>query len=162
MKDAQRHTSEEDAGKPRAAMACKSDQVCFSFLCHTNNPLGNRARLDDRFSFDLLGLQNRLDFGEVLLCRSLHRFQLIDVGLRRLDRGSSRRGSYRWAEGRRLDNVNENKLPQLDPGKLLHVRQDPDPSKHFFVMLRASEDWTCEWLRENWRQVFQIENGAEN
>jgi hypothetical protein len=34
---------------------------------------------------------------------------------------------------------------------------DPDPSKHVFVMLRAQEDWSCEWLREHWREVFGME-----
>ncbi len=37
--------------------------------------------------------------------------------------------------------------------------QDPDPTKHLFVMLRAQEEWTCEWLRENWRQLFEV-NGT--
>ena len=36
---------------------------------------------------------------------------------------------------------------------------DPDPSKHVFIMLRAEEDWTCEWLREHWRTVFGLEVG---
>jgi len=39
--------------------------------------------------------------------------------------------------------------------------QDPDPTKHFFVMLRAEEDWTCEWLRENWRVLFGLEEGDQ-
>jgi len=34
---------------------------------------------------------------------------------------------------------------------------DPDPSKHVFIMLRAQEDWTCDWLRDNWREVFGME-----
>ena len=34
---------------------------------------------------------------------------------------------------------------------------DPDPGKHRFVMLRAEEGWTCEWLREHWREVFGLE-----
>jgi len=34
---------------------------------------------------------------------------------------------------------------------------DPDPAKHVFVMLRASQDWTCEWLREHWRKLFGVE-----
>jgi len=34
---------------------------------------------------------------------------------------------------------------------------DPDPGKHVFIMLRAQEDWTCDWLRDNWRQVFELE-----
>ena len=38
---------------------------------------------------------------------------------------------------------------------------DPDPAKHIFVMLRAQEDWTCEWLRENWRQLFEMEDVAQ-
>ena len=33
---------------------------------------------------------------------------------------------------------------------------DPDPSKHIFIMLRAQEDWTCDWLREHWRDVFEL------
>ena len=35
--------------------------------------------------------------------------------------------------------------------------QDPDPTKHVFVMLRTGEDWTCEWLREQWWKVFGFE-----
>ena len=35
--------------------------------------------------------------------------------------------------------------------------QDPDPANHWFVMLRAEEDWTCEWLREHWRELFGME-----
>jgi len=38
---------------------------------------------------------------------------------------------------------------------------DPDPAKHIFVMLRAQETWTCEWLRENWREVFEVEGVAQ-
>ena len=34
---------------------------------------------------------------------------------------------------------------------------DPDPSKHRFLMLKAETDWSCEWLRENWRSVFEID-----
>ena len=34
---------------------------------------------------------------------------------------------------------------------------DPDPANHWFVMLRAEEDWTCEWLREHWRELFGME-----
>jgi hypothetical protein len=34
---------------------------------------------------------------------------------------------------------------------------DPDPNRHFFVMLPAEEDWSCEWLRENWREAFGLE-----
>jgi len=34
---------------------------------------------------------------------------------------------------------------------------DPDPSKHIFIMLRAQEEWTCEWLAEHWREVFGLE-----
>lgn len=34
---------------------------------------------------------------------------------------------------------------------------DPDPSRHIFVMIRAQEAWTCEWLAEHWRVVFGIE-----
>ena len=33
---------------------------------------------------------------------------------------------------------------------------DPDPGKHVFIMLRAQEDWTCDWLREHWREVFEL------
>ena len=36
-------------------------------------------------------------------------------------------------------------------------QQDPDPAKHFFVMLRAEEEWTCEWLQENWRSLFGVD-----
>ena len=36
---------------------------------------------------------------------------------------------------------------------------DPDPSKHVFVMLRAQEDWTCDWLRDHWQEVFERELG---
>ena len=39
--------------------------------------------------------------------------------------------------------------------------QDPDPTKHIFVMLRAQEDWTCEWLAEHWREVFGMEGVAQ-
>ena len=41
-------------------------------------------------------------------------------------------------------------------------QQDPDPSKHFFVMLRAGETWTCEWLQENWRDVFSVADEASD
>lgn len=34
---------------------------------------------------------------------------------------------------------------------------DPDLSKHRFVMIRAQEAWTCEWLAEHWREVFGFE-----
>jgi len=34
---------------------------------------------------------------------------------------------------------------------------DPDLSKHIFIMLRAQEEWTCEWLLEHWREIFGIE-----
>ena len=34
---------------------------------------------------------------------------------------------------------------------------DPDPTKHIFVMLRAQEDWTCEWLHEHWRELLGLE-----
>ena len=34
---------------------------------------------------------------------------------------------------------------------------DPDPAKHIFIMLRLQEDWTCEDLREQWREVFGLE-----
>ena len=34
---------------------------------------------------------------------------------------------------------------------------DPDPSRHRFVMIRAHEAWTCEWLAEYWREVFGLE-----
>jgi len=34
---------------------------------------------------------------------------------------------------------------------------DPDPSKHVFIMLRAQEAWTCDWLRDHWREVFDLE-----
>lgn len=34
---------------------------------------------------------------------------------------------------------------------------DPDLSKHIFIMIRAQEAWTCEWLREHWREIFGIE-----
>jgi len=40
-------------------------------------------------------------------------------------------------------------------------RQDPDPTKHRFLMLRANDDWTCEWLREQWRVVFELEPADE-
>lgn len=33
---------------------------------------------------------------------------------------------------------------------------DPDPSKHTFVMIRAQEAWTCEWLAEHWREAFAL------
>jgi hypothetical protein len=36
-------------------------------------------------------------------------------------------------------------------------KPDPDPDKHVFVMLRAQEGWTCEWLRDHWREVFGLE-----
>ena len=39
--------------------------------------------------------------------------------------------------------------------------QDPNPENHYFVMLRAGEDWTCDWLRENWREAFDIDTGDE-
>jgi hypothetical protein len=35
---------------------------------------------------------------------------------------------------------------------------DPDPNQHVFVMLRAQQDWDCEWLRENWRELFGLES----
>ncbi|MEW5825562.1 MAG: hypothetical protein AB1778_01915 [Candidatus Bipolaricaulota bacterium] len=38
-------------------------------------------------------------------------------------------------------------------------RPDPDPAKHIFVMLRAQEAWTCEWLRDHWREVFGVGDG---
>jgi len=34
---------------------------------------------------------------------------------------------------------------------------DPDPTKHIFAMLRAQEDWTCDWLREHWRVLFGLD-----
>jgi hypothetical protein len=34
---------------------------------------------------------------------------------------------------------------------------DPDPSKHRFIMIRARDDWTCEWLQEHWGQVFGVQ-----
>jgi len=34
---------------------------------------------------------------------------------------------------------------------------DPDLTKHIFMMVRADEAWTCDWLREHWRDVFGIE-----
>ncbi|MBU1048467.1 hypothetical protein KKG90_00450 [Candidatus Bipolaricaulota bacterium] len=34
---------------------------------------------------------------------------------------------------------------------------DPDLSKHIFLMIRAQEDWTCEWLKENWRVLFGLD-----
>lgn len=40
-------------------------------------------------------------------------------------------------------------------------RPDPDPAKHIFVMIRAQEDWTCEWLRDHWREVFGVGDGGE-
>lgn len=40
--------------------------------------------------------------------------------------------------------------------------QDPDPTKHFFVMLRTEESWTCEWLRESWREVFGVADEPSN
>jgi hypothetical protein len=36
-------------------------------------------------------------------------------------------------------------------------KPDPDPNKHTFIMIRRQEDWTCEWLREHWREVFELE-----
>jgi hypothetical protein len=39
--------------------------------------------------------------------------------------------------------------------------QDPDPTKHIFVMVRAGEDWTCEWLSEHWREVFGLKDDSE-
>jgi hypothetical protein len=38
---------------------------------------------------------------------------------------------------------------------------DPDPTKHLFVMLRTQEQWTCEWLRENWRALFDVEGATQ-
>ncbi len=35
---------------------------------------------------------------------------------------------------------------------------DPDLSKHIFLMIRAQEDWTCEWLKENWRVLFGLDD----
>jgi len=32
--------------------------------------------------------------------------------------------------------------------------QDPDPSRHVFVMVRADEEWNCPWLEEHWREIF--------
>ena len=34
---------------------------------------------------------------------------------------------------------------------------DPDLSTHVFIMIRAQENWTCEWLEENWRWVFGLD-----
>ena len=36
-------------------------------------------------------------------------------------------------------------------------RPDPDPTNHIFIMLRLQEAWTCEVLREQWREVFGVE-----
>jgi len=36
---------------------------------------------------------------------------------------------------------------------------DPDPNKHVFIMLRAQEAWTCDWLSDHWRELFDLENG---
>jgi hypothetical protein len=33
---------------------------------------------------------------------------------------------------------------------------DPDRSKHVFIMVRAQDDWTCEWLHEHWQELFGI------
>lgn len=34
---------------------------------------------------------------------------------------------------------------------------DPDPTRHIFVMIRMQESWTCEWLGEHWRELFDVE-----
>ena len=34
---------------------------------------------------------------------------------------------------------------------------DPDPSKHIFIMLRAQETWTCDWLRDHWQELFELD-----
>jgi len=39
--------------------------------------------------------------------------------------------------------------------------QDADPVKYIFAMLRAQEEWTCEWLRDNWRQLLELEGAAQ-
>lgn len=31
---------------------------------------------------------------------------------------------------------------------------DPDPAKSVFIMIRAQDDWTCEWLGEHWPELF--------
>jgi hypothetical protein len=61
-------------------------------------------------------------------------------------------GLIQWADEQ---NVLEATSPLLLAGT--ESEQDPDPAKHVFVMLRAEEDWTCEWLREHWREVFGFE-----
>ena len=38
---------------------------------------------------------------------------------------------------------------------------DPDPAKHIFIMIRAQEEWTCEWLGEHWRELFGFEQQQE-
>jgi hypothetical protein len=34
----------------------------------------------------------------------------------------------------------------------------PDSSQHIFVMLRGDKAWTCEWLREQWSDLFNLES----
>jgi len=34
---------------------------------------------------------------------------------------------------------------------------DPDPTKHVFIMVRMQEPLTCEWLHENWWDLFGFE-----
>ena len=38
---------------------------------------------------------------------------------------------------------------------------DPDPAKHIFIMIRAQEEWTCEWLGEQWRELFGLDQQQE-
>ena len=38
---------------------------------------------------------------------------------------------------------------------------DPDLSKHIFIMIRAQEEWTCEWLGEQWRELFGLDQQQE-
>ena len=65
-------------------------------------------------------------------------------------------GLIRWAD---QQIVLEATSPLLMAGT--ESIQDPDPAKHRFVMLRAQEEWTCEWLRDNWRAVFELEDTAQ-
>ena len=61
-------------------------------------------------------------------------------------------GTIEWSDEQSILDVSN---PILRAGA--SSSPDPDPAKHVFVMIRAQEGWTCEWLAAHWRELFGVE-----
>ena len=61
-------------------------------------------------------------------------------------------GTIAWSDEQNILDVSN---PLLAAGA--SSTPDPDPTKHVFIMIRALDEWNCEWLQEQWRELFGVE-----